>query len=102
MPDGGAGLVLAPGVPLPGAPAPGARSSIGAASWVGVLAQPASREMTNAARKNLRIDASLLMCCGREQLDYRCRGPHAGSRTSVAGATSRCLTRPSEDTAANI
>src|SRR5215813_1806590 len=33
---------------------------------------------------------------------YFCSGPHAGSRTSVDTALSRCFTRPSLETAANI
>src|SRR6185436_6948829 len=104
MPGPGAPVIPLPGTPdvvapdVP-APAPGAvgvaaLSAVGAVS--SVLAQPAMAATRNAAMIHLRMKCLLV---GR---GHRGSGPQAGSRTSAAGETSRCLMRPSEDTPANI
>src|SRR6476646_2875860 len=93
-PGDGTPEVVAP-VPGAGAVAVGAPSSTGA-GFSSVLLQPAISAKANAMMIQLRM-IFLLGWSGQ-----RGSGPQAGSRTSAAGETSRCLTRPSEDTPANI
>src|SRR5437667_8453726 len=107
---------VVPEVAAPAFPADGVRSSTGAPpSLVGVLEHAAS----TVARIALMI--SLCICppesggggrCGQASVGseqtrildqgFLGSGPHAGSRTSLAAAVNRCLTRPSLETAANI
>src|SRR5664279_2532841 len=89
-------LVVAPGVVV--AAGVTGRSSTGVSVFSGVDEQPAASTTRAAAMIHLRI----LVLLGFGGGGQRGSGPHAGSRTSAAGDTSRVFTRPSEETAANI
>ena len=103
---------VTPPVPVPAVDAPGVagmpdvvlRSSIGA---VAATAASGSRREKRHECGDGDIAHEASRCnerplCGRTNgmSHGRGSGPHAGSRTSVAGETRRCLTRPSVDTAA--
>src|SRR5450631_4462952 len=93
-------VVVAP----PAAPVVGLRSSTGAPASLVVVLWHAVR--SNAHSAQIRV---FCMCPPdgvgwepRITADHFASGPQAGSRTSLAAAVNRCLTRPSLETAANI
>src|SRR5450432_412710 len=69
---------------------PAKTATIAAAIRNFFMEPPASRLQGRAGNGNARREIGM-----QHWNQGRGNGPHAGSRTSVAGATSRCFTRPS-------